>query len=1219
MDPLLFEYIRINRMPGLDGVLELNALKPGINIVYGPNAAGKTSLALALNRVLWPGGIQRKGRPMALEAGFRVGDSVWRAELDGAYRAYQQDGTDRDGPDIPVSEFSEGYNLALHELLLKTDHDFAAHIIQEMQGGFNLEEAGRKVGAREQFRNRSIAAYRAYEQKLREYNEVTDRQSKLKEEERQLSRLQDEEKELRQKMRRAECCRLAAEREESRQQYSGLQEQLQEWPEMLAEMDGKEPERAEELNRKIGALDRQLSDLNTKISDHHRLLQESGLQEAQLDRQVLECLQQQVETLRDNRDRLVECDKQLEGLQEQMQQCLQSVNIEVDEQKLESLDEEVIGKIRGYVRRADDLQSRRKDLETRLSGLGMDAAEGVEAEGEAVSEGAQAPDDGGEHGDSSKRGDSASRKTVGDGAGKESSARAASSVHPEQDPEAVKKAMDQLIGWLKVPAHQGQGIRPAVACGVLALSTAAALMTLFAGWTGLLALALPAGLLVWEWWRVRFGATGQADTRVYEREFRDTGCAPPSAWQTDEVRNRLEDLTRHWVELRARQRDREQARQLKQELRQLGRKEQQVEQLRRDLTAQTGVELETDSDVQMAWIYETLWCYQQARIKHQAAWKEREQVAGKMSQCLEELSDTLQRCGMSTAGSYEEAATAVRDLDTRYHKYEQAKKDLEHSQEIYKQKSEEYRERLENRRHLFEQLGLEDGDMETLRQRAGQLEPYRELQKQVHQAGWQFEELNRKLQQHEAFDPELLQTPLEQLRSDSDPEDRLRKQYQEVRDRLARTQDRIERAMESDDLESAYAEWQQALDALARERDQDLFGATANELIQWLRGVNKQVSYPEVFHHADELLTRITRGRYRLDVDEEEETFQAYDSRLERWQHMEQLSSGTRMQMLLAVRLAFIATQEQGVRLPFFADELLANSDDLRAQAIIRALSEAASEGRQLFYFTAQQDEVTKWQHIVEQNEKSVPLTVHRLEPGRSDSKQSGSSGGVFAGFDTGISLAGPVPPPEGRSHRDYAELIGVPVFNPVAEGVDRLHLWYLISDPQKLYYCLKLGLERWGELHNLADRGDDLPGIEVGDITVWRQRAQLIQRAINLYRRGRPVPIDSRVIEDSGAVTSTFRNAVMEQLREVDGDPVRLLEKIEQIPRFQKAKKQELQEYLEQNGYLPQESPLDREAFQRELQLETGKLDLDAREAQQLVNRLFAGGQAGDNQAGGK
>ena len=102
--------------------------------------------------------------------------------------------------------------------------------------------------------------------------------------------------------------------------------------------------------------------------------------------------------------------------------------------------------------------------------------------------------------------------------------------------------------------------------------------------------------------------------------------------------------------------------------------------------------------------------------------------------------------------------------------------------------------------------------------------------------------------------------------------------------------------------------------------------------------------------------------------------FRARDHQTKRDFELTELSSATRVQLLLSVRLAFVETGETRYRLPLTLDETLANSDDVRASAIITTMASLA-EDRQIFYFTAQNDEVNKWKEIVPKD----LLKVHYL------------------------------------------------------------------------------------------------------------------------------------------------------------------------------------------------------------------------------------------------
>jgi hypothetical protein len=175
---------------------------------------------------------------------------------------------------------------------------------------------------------------------------------------------------------------------------------------------------------------------------------------------------------------------------------------------------------------------------------------------------------------------------------------------------------------------------------------------------------------------------------------------------------------------------------------------------------------------------------------------------------------------------------------------------------------------------------------------------------------------------------------------------------------------------ESERLREAVAEWctlhgldtpdeEQSRTIVARQAALSLLLKTAlyewrhqmvgDVLVEHVQDETIEASRPAVFQRANELLATITHGRYELVLAEGKQTFRAYNTAKQKGFALDELSSGTRVQVLLAVRLAFVEQQEQGARLPIVLDETLANTDDLRAEVIIRSLIELAKEGRQIF------------------------------------------------------------------------------------------------------------------------------------------------------------------------------------------------------------------------------------------------------------------------------
>lgn len=120
-----------------------------------------------------------------------------------------------------------------------------------------------------------------------------------------------------------------------------------------------------------------------------------------------------------------------------------------------------------------------------------------------------------------------------------------------------------------------------------------------------------------------------------------------------------------------------------------------------------------------------------------------------------------------------------------------------------------------------------------------------------------------------------------------------------------------------------------------------------------MRSDYEKTCQPATLAAASDWLKRLTRGRYRsvwtplgqrdLRVDDEQgRTFS-----------VEQLSSGTREQLFLAVRMALVRRlRDDGIDLPMVLDDVLVNFDHDRTEAALETLKEFAAQGQQILLFT---------------------------------------------------------------------------------------------------------------------------------------------------------------------------------------------------------------------------------------------------------------------------
>ncbi|MBS3771024.1 MAG: hypothetical protein KGY69_12310, partial [Bacteroidales bacterium] len=397
---------------------------------------------------------------------------------------------------------------------------------------------------------------------------------------------------------------------------------------------------------------------------------------------------------------------------------------------------------------------------------------------------------------------------------------------------------------------------------------------------------------------------------------------------------------------------------------------------------------------------------------------------------------------------------------------------------------------------------------------------------------------------------------------------------------------------------------QNALENLETLYESNVASVTGKLLVDRLKQETKEQNRPAVFIRAKELFNRITSGRYELMLDEQDEAaFRAMDTVLREGQDLSELSTGTQIQLLLSVRLAYIESQETSVKLPILADELLANSDDARARAIIDALVEISREGRQIFYFTAQGDEVAKWEsYLASVNDidyKTIPLTGKQNESVNLQAQPD------FASFKLEQFH---VPSPEGKDHDEYGKALEVPAFNLLTDETAQIHLWYLLEDKQLLYNCLKNGLEYWGQLDSYLRNGGKLEGIEDRWIKTLREKVNLLSRFQELYRQGRPRPIDRSVLEQSGAVSEKFIDAVSDLLNSLQGNPEKLVQALKdgQVQGFRKNKMDELEQFLLEQGYMDDQTPMKEEDIWINLKALISNLSIENGEAEKLIERVL-------------
>ena len=131
--------LRLRRAPGLDKGLGELRFEAGLNVVFGPNESGKTTIARAIQSTLWPEG-RKPGALLDVDSDWSEGDRAWSAHHDGT-TSWTLGGELAVPPDLPGDENSPAYRLHLRDLIAdggEGPDDFARRVRAALDGGYDL-------------------------------------------------------------------------------------------------------------------------------------------------------------------------------------------------------------------------------------------------------------------------------------------------------------------------------------------------------------------------------------------------------------------------------------------------------------------------------------------------------------------------------------------------------------------------------------------------------------------------------------------------------------------------------------------------------------------------------------------------------------------------------------------------------------------------------------------------------------------------------------------------------------------------------------------------------------------------------------------------------------------------------------------------------------------------------------------------------------------------
>jgi len=376
----------------------------------------------------------------------------------------------------------------------------------------------------------------------------------------------------------------------------------------------------------------------------------------------------------------------------------------------------------------------------------------------------------------------------------------------------------------------------------------------------------------------------------------------------------------------------------------------------------------------------------------------------------------------------------------------------------------------------------------------------------------------------------------------------------------------VRAAKRGSDLEQARAALTQVRAELSEAKRAAVEESVGVALVDWLQAAMARDHQPRMLERAQHWFLRFTRGSFRLDVDGDQ--FIAHDNRLDEVRRLDQLSDGTRIQLLLAARLAFMEDAEgDGPKLPLFMDEALSTTDRDRFREVVRCLLELVQDGRQVFYATADRAEVELWRAVCEQEGAEPPQVV--------DLSREQAEPHWLEGIPLAPAPAPQIPDPTGRDAAAYLQELGVSQPG-LHDPADSWHLGLLLQDDlPTLAHCLRNGIDSAGVWRALRSQQGAPSPIDGESAAKLDARVQVLMLALEQLRVGRGAPVSWEQVEASGAVTPAFEDDMRGLLLDHGHQPEQYVEAVGALSRYRSSNKEKLREHLIAEGLIDERDVL--------------------------------------------
>lgn len=1077
------ENLNIRQMPGFkQGGPVLEKLSDGLNIVVGTNGSGKTTICKAIRGLLSKECLVEV-KPVDVSSRWNEKGDKILLERHGSSIQYQAEGIEKEPPVSLPKHLVNCFTITHDDLTVSspTHEKLTEEVLRQTAGGYDLGALREDSRIKLKARHGQGDLKEFHHQKI-ELRRLQGEQEILWEEEQNLANLEGK----KQKARKAETTLRqldkAIEFIDAKEKLNIVEKGLAQFPPAMDRILGDEIQQFKQIERDLNS---ENENLNLAAKKEEAAINE--ITDTQLENDIPESSlvknRERLNHAKTLESRLSELNAQGKSYQarfkkaEEDLEVIQSNNglINVDVQKLDSI-ENFYDQSVALKEKKEWLLSRIKSLSTARSDLTLE--------------------------------------TIGSG-------------------------MNLLRSWLRIPnAPSWIGLMPRwviwVNALILSVFTLFVTVTLYI-WA--LVFLLPVVLILLSTIKNKTDRFGEEKTFIV-KQYSDLNLHEIESWNIDQVERKLKEIEHLFLDVQRAKKESDDQKTWEADLNTNEVEETALERQWADFATELGIKGQM-SNLSVVHLSRRFLQYKESWDNWNGNQKKLETVQSELSKVMEDMNRFFTEFGHAACLNVIDASAALDELVQRNRKFIQNRANRMEAGQTIKKSESNITEFLERKQKLFSNIGLTTSDEFTLKERLQKLEAYQKAKQEHHKTQTELDVLKEQLKDNPKFTA-LSREEIEDLVFVAKEE---AERFEKINEEIQIIKVKVENAKQTHDIENCLDKLNFCRENVLQNRGEALFSNAGLLLMDLVESEFEASAQPPVIKEADRLFSIFTNGRYTLKANpfvdnDAKNLLRIFDTQKEEWLSLEKLSTGTLVQLLLAVRIAFATLNEGDSRLPILLDETLNSSDPERFGAIADCLLKLIEEeNRQIFYFTCQPVDADVWKaHAVNAGYNNT--VTFNLDEEISKQKVR------RAPFDLQDFQSILIPSPDGRTLDEYGKMIFAPGFDPSAP-IGELHLIHVIDTLELLYKLLLSGIKTWGQILALMDKGRAELFIPPEKLFPANSKAKLLDAFAQAWRIGRGKLIDRDTLLDAG-ITPTFIDPVMEIAKEVSFDAEAIIKALE-------------------------------------------------------------------------